>query len=420
MQRAKDSSRLGRNHIEVENYLQMVFPMLKVRVICVNEGYDSKKSITNEAISFQNLINDFYSRDISMKIRSGHQQKWKKGELITGRAPYGYMCKDIKKGFEIDTDAAEVVKRIFTEAAEGKTTGQIAEGLNSDVVPDPYSYLLKRDKNKSRFDEKMDASRVWSTGTIRKILKTEAYTGVRIAHARTKRRNGRQVRVPEEEQFRYEDDHEAVVSRELFEKGRMAIRSRRDNNGKQTQHRGGLFQGILRCGNCNMKMKFSGLSYRCGGGRMSEFTGCSVSRFSEDELRVQVWSILLEKSAKARRILDGQEEIPVADGIEEEIQIWKKKQMDSFVEMSAGKITQEEFIVVRDEVREKVTELENRRSDIAGKNGYRIDLEYALKPLARVEEGELTMELLESLVESIYVLEDHIDVETKAEQYLQR
>ena len=153
---------------------------------------------------------------------------------------------------------------------------------------------------------------------------------------------------------------------------------------------------------------------------MSEFTGCSVSRFNEDELRGQVWSILLEKSAKARRILDGQEEIPVADGIEDEIQAWKRKQMDSFVEMSAGNITQEEFIAVRDEVRDKVAELENRRSDIAGRNGYRIDLEYALKPLARIEGRELTRELLESLVETFYVFEDHVEVVTKAEQYLQR
>ena len=192
----------------------------------------------------------------------------------------------------------------------------------------------------------------------------------------------------------------------------------RDNNGRQTRRNPGFFHGLIRCGNCHRKMKFSGLSYRCGSARMSEFTGCSTERIGEDELKEQVWSILLEKAAKAKRILDGQEEMPVADGIEDEIQAWKRKQMDSFVEMSAGNITQEEFIAVRDEVRDKVAELEQRQSDIAGKNGYRIDLEYALKPLARAGERELTRELLDELVETIYVFEDHVEVVTKAEQYL--
>ena len=78
-----------------------------------------------------------------------------------------------------------------------------------------------------------------------------------------------------------------------------------------------------------------------------------------------------------------------------------------------------DYIAVRDEVRDKVAELEQRRSDIAGKNGYRIDLVYALKPLAGAErETELTRELLDELVETIYVFENRIEVVTKAEQYL--
>ena len=426
----KDASRLGRNHIEVENYLQMVFPALEVRVICVDGGYDSKVSTTGEAVSFQNIINDWYSRDISLKIRSSLHQIWKSGEMANVQVPFGYVCRDRKKGCEVDPEAAKVVKRIFAEASEGKTTRMIMDGLNRDGIPDPYSYLIRRDGRKSRFDEKTEMTRVWTTGTVRNILRNESYTGVRISHRTTTSRTGKAIQVPEEEQFRFEDDHEPLVSRELFEKAAevigkrtMKVRSKAAETEETSAVGGGsrssFFQGFLRCGNCHRMMPFSGLSYRCNNGRMSQYTGCSEERFREVSLKSQVWTILREKATKARQILEGQEIIPVADGIEEEIRIWKYRQMDAFAEMSSGLITTDDFIRIRDETRKMVSELEQKRSEIAEKNGYRIDLEYALKPLAKAEtKTELTREMLQELVETIYVFEDQVEVVTRAEKYL--
>lgn len=152
---------------------------------------------------------------------------------------------------------------------------------------------------------------------------------------------------------------------------------------------------------------------------MAEYTGCSRERVSEDFLTMQVQAALLKKAEQANRILNGQEDIPVADGIEEEIQRLKKRQMDSFEEMSNGNLSLDAFIQIRDDVRQKVEKLQRMRSEIAGKTGYRIDLEYALKPLAKLNsQTELTQELLESLVEAVYVSEGSVEVVTRAEQYL--
>lgn len=424
----RDASRLGRNHIEVENYLQMVFPALNVRVICVQEHYDSRKAIFTEEISFQNIINDWYSRDIGMKVRSSLSQRWKNGDRINRKAPYGYVCHDKEKGYEVDPEAAVIVKRIFTAAAEGKTATRIADDLNRDGVPTPLSHILKRDGRTSAYGSRMETTRIWMGETICRILKNETYTGVRIAHTMAHRRDGKAIRVPDEEQFRYEDDHEPLVSRELFEKAQGAIRSRGErrsaNNcgnpaAASSDPRQGLFKRLLRCGNCHRRMVFSGTSYRCGRAIMAEYTGCSRERVSEDFLTMQVQAALLKKAEQANRILNGQEDIPVADGIEEEIQRLKKRQMDSFEEMSNGNLSLDAFIQIRDDVRQKVEKLQRMRSEIAGKTGYRIDLEYALKPLAKLNsQTELTQELLESLVEAVYVSEGSVEVVTRAEQYL--
>lgn len=120
----KDLSRLGRNYIEVGNYLEEIFPLYNIRFIAVNDNIDSykdPKSINNIVVPFKNLMNDEYARDISNKVRSVLDTKKNKGEFIGSIAPYGYLRnpRDIHK-FIIDKNASKIVKKIFRMILERK------------------------------------------------------------------------------------------------------------------------------------------------------------------------------------------------------------------------------------------------------------------------------------------------------------
>lgn len=121
----KDLSRLGRNHIEVDNYLENIFPMMKVRFISINDDIDTFKNpyvVENFSIALKNLMNDVYAYDISKKVRSILRNKKLNGEFIGKSAPFGYF-KDPKNKhkFIVDENASKVVVKIFDMFLKGKT-----------------------------------------------------------------------------------------------------------------------------------------------------------------------------------------------------------------------------------------------------------------------------------------------------------
>ena len=69
----KDFSRFGRNHIEVGNYIEKIFPLLDIRFIAVNNSFDSKDyvGITPDMdVAFENLMYDYFSEENSVKIKN--------------------------------------------------------------------------------------------------------------------------------------------------------------------------------------------------------------------------------------------------------------------------------------------------------------------------------------------------------------
>ena len=131
----KDLSRLGRNYIEVGNYIEQIFPNYGIRFIAINDnvdGYKDPKSVNNVIVPFKNLMNDEYARDISNKVRSVLDNKKAKGQFIGSFAPYGYVRDSKNKyKFVVDKEAAKVVKKIFNMALNGKSKKDIAIELNS-------------------------------------------------------------------------------------------------------------------------------------------------------------------------------------------------------------------------------------------------------------------------------------------------
>ena len=143
----KDLSRFGRNYIEVGRYIERIFPALGIRFIAINDGYDSlhnNSSADQLLLPFKNLINDAYSRDISIKVRSHLDIKRKKGEFVSPAVPYGYKRAETDKHLLIvDDPAARIVKLIFSKKLDGFSNQQIAEFLNKMNVSTPLVYKSK-------------------------------------------------------------------------------------------------------------------------------------------------------------------------------------------------------------------------------------------------------------------------------------
>ena len=144
----KDFSRLGRNYVEVGNLIEQVFPFLGIRVLSINDHYDSSRlnGMTGGMdIAFKNLVYNLYSKDLSQKVKSAVTTRMKKGEYCAPFALFGY-CKskeDIHK-LEIDPEAAEIVRRIFLMVIDGIQRQAIANRLNSEGVPTPAVYKQRK------------------------------------------------------------------------------------------------------------------------------------------------------------------------------------------------------------------------------------------------------------------------------------
>ena len=143
----KDLSRFGRDYIGVGEYMEQIFPLLGVRLIAINDNYDSnnyKGTTLGMDVIVSNLVNTMYCRDAGKKLRTANQVKWRKGITTASAAPFGYQFDPDKKGaFIVDPPAAKIVRRIFDLAILGLGTREIAMMLNDENVPVPSVWLLK-------------------------------------------------------------------------------------------------------------------------------------------------------------------------------------------------------------------------------------------------------------------------------------
>lgn len=253
----KDFSRLGRNYIEAGRYIEKVFPFLGVRFISVNDNYDSLLSRSrsdNIIIPFKNLINDAYSRDISVKIRSQLEVKRRKGDYTGSFPVYGYIkSPDTKSKLEVDTIAAGFVRDIFNWKLEGMSNRGIADRLNEMGILSPLEYKKAMGSNYSTGFQ-IKPQTVWTAPAIRRILTNEIYTGVLEQGKRStlNHRIRKQTHKDKKDWIRVENTHEPIISREQFDLvSSLLLRDTRIAPTKKTVH---LFSGILCCAGCGQNM----------------------------------------------------------------------------------------------------------------------------------------------------------------------
>ena len=283
----KDLSRLGRNYIEVGNYIEQVFPLFNIRFIAINDSVDSFKnpaSINTILVPFKNLINDEYARDTSIKIRTSLNGKKKKGEFIGAFPAYGYI-KDPKNKNKliIDEVAAEIVRKIYNwHVKEGLGKVSICHKLNDMGIINPTGHKrLELGQNYNNYVSK-DNEYTWTPSTIRNILSNEVYIGHTVqGKRRVKSYKVHKVElVPKEEWVKVENTHEPIIDKETFEKAQDI--NKKDMKVSQKTGQLSIWAGFIKCKDCGRAMNKKSSTNKKG--NTYEYYICSTYRKKSNNL----------------------------------------------------------------------------------------------------------------------------------------
>lgn len=253
----KDLSRLGRDHLKVGHFTEIYFPMKNVRYIAVNDCVDTANK-NNDIAALKNVMNEFYSRDNSRKIRSSIRARAKAGLYRCSFNPIGYLkAPDNHNKLIVDVETAWIVKRIFELANAGMGMHKIATQFRKEQVPCPSWWLHSRgEKDYSKRFENPENKYEWSHTVIRNIISNPLYLGHSVmCKTESIFKVGKSKKVPEAEQIRVENTHEPLVSQEIFDGANAKILSRRRED---TEHFVSPFAGLVKCGTCG---KALGLRY---------------------------------------------------------------------------------------------------------------------------------------------------------------
>jgi DNA invertase Pin-like site-specific DNA recombinase len=251
----KDMSRLGRDYLKCGYYTDSFFPDNEVRFVAVNDGVDSAEG-ENEFAPFRNIMNEWYARDASRKVRMAHRVKGNSGEPLS-KPPYGYR-KDPQnlKRWIIDEEAATVVRRIYRMYLDGWGIEQIAAQLESEKVLAPNHYAAVHGYKVS--GKKAEHSPyAWKHSVVSSILSLQEYCGDVInfkTYSKSFKDKKRHAN-PKENQMVFEGVHEPVIDRETWERVQTK-RGKVRNTRKPTTGEHNMFSGLLVCSTCGTNLGF--------------------------------------------------------------------------------------------------------------------------------------------------------------------
>ena len=263
----KDMSRMGRDYLKVGQIME-ILRQRGVRLIAINDGVDSARG-DDDFTPFRNIMNEYYARDTSRKIRSTFQSKGKSGKHLTGTVIYGYLWNEARDQWLVDPEAAEVVKRIFAMTIDGYGPYQIASKLKEEKVLIPSAYLARHGEGVNKNKTFKDVYG-WGSSTICNILEKREYLGHTINFKTRKHfKDKKSHYVPEDEWTIFENTHEPIIDQQTFDlvqKIRGNVRRYPDGWGEAVP-----LTGLLYCADCGGKMYVHRTN---NGKRISQYT-CS-------------------------------------------------------------------------------------------------------------------------------------------------
>ena len=436
----KDLSRLGRNYIEVGNYIEQIFPLFKIRFIAVNDNIDSFKdptSVNNVIVPFKNLMNDEYCRDISMKIRSSFNTKKRNGDFVGAWAPYGYI-KDPKNKYHliIDEEPAQTVKMIFKMALEGKGRATIAKELNKMGIINPTGYKQKvlnlNYTNLSATTFGNDYA--WTNTSISQILKNRVYVGdlVQCKERVISYKIHKTIKNPKEDWIIVENTHEPIIDRQDFNKIQdilFARDTRVEKSGELS-----MFAGHIRCADCKRAMNKKTLSnksrqrdywyYICSTFRNKSKELCTKHSIRNDKLEQAVLEAIKLQIDLVIEMEEILKEINKSNTVNlrnsniennikrQELELEKNKKLKKSVyeDWKLGVIDQNEYMEYAEEYAGKIKDIENSLKFLYGeqekyKEQVRGDNDWITIFKKKKNITKLTKGIVDELVDCIYVHE---------------
>ena len=252
----KDMSRFGRNYLQVGFYTEMMFPKKNVRFIAVNNGVDSANPADNDFTPFLNIMNEWYAKDTSKKIKAVFKAKMRDGKRVSGAVPYGYYRKpEDKQTLYVDEASASVVRRIFQLACDGMGATAIADTLSEDKILIPSAYARQNHPEDCQCTNYHDPY-TWNATTVGYILNRREYLGHTVL-GKTTRDNFKTKRkriANEDELLVFYNTHEAIIDQETYDKAqRMGKRVSPRRNSEKPAHR---LSGLLYCADCGSRLAY--------------------------------------------------------------------------------------------------------------------------------------------------------------------
>lgn len=244
----KDTSRLGRDFVETSHYMFRYFPEHNIRYIAILENFDTANpNGVEDMIPFQTIINDWYLKDTSKKIKSVRQNKMRQGLYMGSTVPYGYKrSEEDNCKFVIDEYSSEIIKRIFKMRLEGIKPTMIARTLSDEKISPPSIYNGKNIK-------KTFTTYLWGLSTINQILTNPIYIGnmIQRKYDKVNYKSKKKIRLKEEDWIIVENCVPPIISKEDFD---TVQKMKKNNDTKTAKGYNYLLKGLVVCGDCGSAM----------------------------------------------------------------------------------------------------------------------------------------------------------------------
>lgn len=294
----KDLSRLGRNYLQTGEFTEEFFPKNGVRYIAVNDGVDTNQD-NNEIVPFKNVLNEFYSRDVSKKMKSAYYTRAKQGKFTGCLAPFGYKKDENNPHLlVIDEETSWIVEKIFDYAARGYGVQYIRTLLREEKIPTPTWWNRKKGLRNAvtKWEKTMEGGEyVWDCTTLTEMIQNPVYLGhIASQKANHKFKIGWISDKPQEEWLVVEDMHEALIDEDTFEIANEKLKSRKRpfKTGELS-----LFAGLIKCPDCGKSLNLARNNskkkeklFTCNTYRRCGKDFCSQHRIMYDE----VYRVVLE------------------------------------------------------------------------------------------------------------------------------
>ena len=445
----KDLSRFGRNYVEAGKYLEVVFPIFKIRFIAINDNIDSignPSSMNTVMVPFKNIMNDEYCRDISIKVRSALDARRRQGKFIGSFALYGYK-KDENDHHKliIDEPAAEVVREIYNKFLSGYSIIGIARYLNDSGILCPSEYKRKQGMkyNHPQISEK---SGLWQDRTVRRILTNEMYIGnmvqkkneiisykVHLAQA-----------VTPDRWIKVYNTHDSIISKEDFSKVKSLLS--RDTRTPPNMPQLSIFAGFLKCADCGRAMQKRTVKqgkkiyqyYSCGTYRKMHSGACTKHMIRHDVLEEAVLTTLnkyIQLAVDFDKLLESINANLKADKKSQRLQnqiASKQKEiaeaqrilLELYPDYKAGLITKDQYLTLKEKYDNTISKAQTLiaeiESQIAKMENEVENNEFILTFIRHHELNELTRDVIVELVENIYIHEGGaVEIHLKCEDAFQ-